>query len=262
MFMKKLAVVLVFLLLFSLGSFSFAQDVSSLTGTVTDSSGAVVKNVEVTLVDTKTNTPYVTKTSSAGSFTFTALRPGSDYKITFTSPNFQTYVVSDIKIGVGRTVTQDAILIPGTSQAVEVSADNKNQTINTVDASVGNNIDVKVLNSLPVQARDSVTVLFSLQPGVTNGAVTGARTDQSETTVDGLDVNDLASGQAGTGFQVVSKAPVDSVQRHTNSQSPSHSKSVRRQPRRPHSKKQTLLLLRLCGEPLHSLSSDPSNRSA
>jgi len=212
MFMKKFSFIVLLLSFLSLGSFSFAQDASSLTGTVTDASGAVVQNADVLLIDTKTNTPYTAKTSSAGSYTFTALRPGSDYKITFSASNFQTYVVSDINIGVGRTVTQNAKLIPGTSQAVEVSADNKNQTINTVDASVGNNIDVKVLNSLPVQNRDSVTVLFSLQPGVTNGAVTGARTDQSDTTVDGLDVNDVAAGQAGTGFQVVSKAPVDSVQ--------------------------------------------------
>ena len=210
--MKKSGFIAALLVLLSLSSFSFAQDVSSLTGSVTDASGAVVQNADVLLIDTKTNTPYTAKTSSAGSYTFTALRPGSDYKITFSAANFQTYVVSDINIGVGRTVTQNAKLIPGTSQAMEVSADNKNQTINTVDASIGNNLDVKVLNSLPVQSRDSVTVLFTLQPGVANGSVTGARTDQSATTVDGLDVNDLAAGQAGAGFQVVSKAPVDSVQ--------------------------------------------------
>ena len=96
------------------------------------------------------------------------------------------------------------------SQSVEVNAAGKEVTINTVDATVGNNFDVNLLNELPVQNRDSPAALFTLQPGVTlDGSTTGARQDQNYVTLDGMDVNDFA---AGTAFAVIGRAPVDSVQ--------------------------------------------------
>jgi hypothetical protein len=81
---------------------------------------------------------------------------------------------------------------------------------------------VKLLDALPVQQRNDPTALFTLQPGVTDtGSVTGARTDQNYITLDGLDVNDLATGGAvqnnsgitqGFGGTIVGHAPVDSVE--------------------------------------------------
>ena len=97
-------------------------------------------------------------------------------------------------------------------------------TLDTTDAAIGSNVDVASLNHLPVQDRTSgVTTLFNLQPGVVDtqldttnsaqsGAVTGARTDQTSVTVDGLDVNDIA---AGTAFAIIGTAPVDSVEQFT-----------------------------------------------
>ena len=97
-----------------------------------------------------------------------------------------------------------------TTETVEVSAASQNVTLNTTDATVGNNFQVQFLNDLPIQNRDSPAALFVQQPGVTlDGAVTGARVDQSRVTVDGLDVNDMATGQFGA---IVGNAPVDSVQ--------------------------------------------------
>ncbi len=209
---RVLKLVLLFAVAFSALPLLQAQDISSLTGLVTDSTGAIIKDASVVLVDTKTNTTYPTKTSGSGSYTITAIRPGKGYKVTISAAGFQSFAVDELAIGVGLTVTQNATLSVGASTTLEVSASNKTATLNTVDASIGNNLDVKILNELPVLNRDSVTVLFDLQPGVANGSVTGARTDQTETTVDGLDVNDIAAGQAGNGYQVISKAPVDSVE--------------------------------------------------
>lgn len=189
-----------------------AQDISSLTGIVTDASGAVIPGATITLVDTKTNTTYTAKASKSGDFDITAIKPGPGYKITFSSAGFQDFVVANLDVPVARTLTQNARLNAGsTTTSVEVSADNKNATIDTVDATIGNNIDVKLLNNLPILTRDSPQSLFTLQPGVVVGSVTGARTDQSETTVDGLDVNDVAAGQATT-FAIQGRAPVDSLQ--------------------------------------------------
>lgn len=190
-----------------------AQDVASLTGVVTDPSGAVIPNVSVSLVNTTTNATYQAQTNGIGSYSFASVPPGPGYKVTFARDGFKPQVISDIYLTVGATRTLNTHLSLGAaSQTVEVSAGNATVTLDTTDASIGNNIDVQRLNELPVYDRTTgIATLFKQQPGVDSfqGAVTGARIDQTEVTVDGLDVDDLASGQT---FAIVATAPVDSVE--------------------------------------------------
>ena len=188
-----------------------AQDVASITGLVTDSSGAVVPGVSVTLENPSTSASYKGVTNSEGSYTIQNVQPGPGYKITFTGEGFKSVVITGLYLNVNATRTQNAKLsVGGASQTVEVSAAADTVTLNTTDATVGNNFQVQDLNNLPIANRDSPAALFTQQPGVTlDGAVTGARTDQNNVTVDGLEVNDNATGQ----FQaIVATAPVDSVQ--------------------------------------------------
>src|ERR1700731_4440330 len=77
-----------------------AQDVASLTGVVTDTSGAVVADVAVTLVDTKTNTTYETKSNSVGAYFFPKVLPGPDYELTFTKEGFSLQTIANIYLGV------------------------------------------------------------------------------------------------------------------------------------------------------------------
>jgi hypothetical protein len=188
-----------------------AQDVASLTGTVTDISGAIIVGADVALVNTATNASYHATTNSLGSYTLPNVPPGPDYKITFSAKGFASVDVVNVYLNVANTRTQDAQLHAGNvNVAVEVSAASQDVTINTTDATIGNNISLELVNSLPVQARQDPTTLFNLQPGVaSSGAITGARTDQNSMTVDGLDVNDIAAG--GT-FTIIGHAPVDSLQ--------------------------------------------------
>jgi hypothetical protein len=187
-----------------------AQDVASVTGVVTDTSDAVIVGASVALVNTTTNASYSAKTNSLGSYIIVNVPPGPGYKLTFTQGGFRPEVVTDIYLAVASTRTQNAKLHAGdVSQTIEVSAANEEVTLNTTDATIGNNIDVKLLNDLPVQFRDNPSALLLLQAGVAADSVTGARTDQSDVTVDGLDVNDFATGQT---FEIVANAPVDSVE--------------------------------------------------
>jgi Carboxypeptidase regulatory-like domain len=206
---NKLIRIVVLTVTFLIPSMMRAQDTASLTGVVTDSSGAVMRGVDVLLVDTKTNSTYHAKTGPVGSYTIPSVAPGSGYKVSFSADGFVTSEVSNIALGVGTTRTQNAVLHAGSAQTVEVVASTGEVTIDTTDATIGNNLDVKLLNDLPVQVRDSPAVLFTLQPGVAAGAFTGARTDQTDITVDGLDVNDITTGQS---LLIVSEAPVDSIQ--------------------------------------------------
>ena len=188
-----------------------AQDVASITGTVTDNTGAVVPGVSVILENTSTSGIYKTDTNSHGAYNITNVTPGPGYRVTFSHGGFKPVVITSLYMNVNSTRTQNAVLEVGSaSQTVEVSASSEGETLDTTDATIGNNFEVQFLNDLPVQNRDSPAALFTQQPGVTlSGAVTGARTDQNNVTLDGMDVNDMATGQFGA---IVATAPVDSVQ--------------------------------------------------
>jgi hypothetical protein len=183
---------------------------------VTDKTGAVVAGVNVTLTNALTNASYTQTTDNYGAFRFAVVSPGSGYKIVFSRNGFTTASVSDITLAVAKTRTLNTALAVGSKdETVQVSASNENVTINTTDASIGNNISVKELEELPIYNRSTgISTLFYMQAGVDSNqaAVTGARIDQTEVTLDGLDVNDVASGQA---FAIVATAPVDSIEQFT-----------------------------------------------
>src|SRR5947207_1880495 len=186
-----------------------AQDVASVTGVVTDATGAVIPGTRVVLLNTATNLSYTAETNAIGSYTIVNVPPGPGYRISFSRDGFTPSVVTDVYLNVNTTRTQNARLTVGsTIQTVEVSAASETITLNTTDATVGNNYEVQMVNELPVQIRDSPAALFSIQPGATSdGAITGARVDQNNVTLDGLDVNDMATGQFGV---VTDKATEDS----------------------------------------------------
>ena len=214
--MRRSLPILVYLILILSVTTLRAQDKSSMTGVVTDVSGALLPDTTVVLSNPHTAVTFNQTTDSKGSYRFTNVPPGQGYQATFTHDGFATTQIKNLDLEVRTTRTQDAKLQAGAAQTIEVSASGATETINTTDASVGNNISPQTLNSLPIQVRDSPSALFTLQPGVTTGggatlvgSVTGSRVDQNQVTVDGLDVNDMATGQA---FAIVAKEPVDATE--------------------------------------------------
>ncbi len=215
--MKKLLVVAFSLLFFT--ALASAQSTSGVTGTVTDAGGAVVPGVQVILLDTKTSFRLTTVTSDQGSYTFNNVPPGPGFRLTFSSPGFQTTVLNDIQLGVSRTETQNITLTPGqVTETVEVVADAPGTTLNATDGSIGGVIGTRQLRDLPIQIRSSPAAAIGLQPGAVgqnagggnrSGSVTGSRADQGNVTVDGIDVNDQAGNFA---FATVANAPIDSIQ--------------------------------------------------
>jgi hypothetical protein len=201
-----------------------AQNVASLTGVVTDTTGAVVPGAQVVLVDTKTNARYETTTNAVGAYEFTHLLPGPGYKVSFSKQGFSTVTVPDLYLATGTSHTQNARLEVGQlSVRVEVKGAGSAVSLDTTDTSVATDFDMNLVHELPMQIRDNPAGLIDLSPGVVDvgagsqsdsnqsraGAVTGARIDQNNVTLDGLDVNDFGTGQA---FAVNGNAPVDSIQ--------------------------------------------------
>jgi hypothetical protein len=197
-----------------------AQSTAGVTGIVKDSNGAVIAGADVKLTDTKTGAELTTKSNDQGVYTFPKVAPGQGYKLTFTAPGFQTLVINDVALGVGNVETHNAEMTIGeVSGTVVVTASNE-VTLNTTDASIGNVIGERRLKELPIQIRNSPAALIGLQPGVvgnnvgtttTNrvGSVTGARSDQGNITVDGIDTNDVTTGQFAA---TVGNAPIDAIQ--------------------------------------------------
>ena len=216
--MRTLLLLSVFLLTAVIAS---AQTLSGVTGVVTDPTGAVVPGAQVTLLDTKTSRELKTTTNDEGVYAFNNVPQGGGYKLTFTAQGFQTSVLNDVALGIGRTETFNATLQTGqVSETVEVTSTAGEATLNTTDPSIGNVISERQIRELPIQLRDNPAALISLQPGVignnvgtgnTNrlGSVTGSRADQGNITVDGIDSNDVTTGQA---FVTIGNLPIDSVQ--------------------------------------------------
>lgn len=217
---------MILLLLLALPVIGFSQQTSSLLGVVTDRNGSTIKGADVKLIDTKTAKERLTKSNEQGIYSFNKVEPGTGYILTFTAPGFDTLIITNLTIGVGLTETQHAEMPVGQATNTTEITSPGGSGLNTTDASIGNVIDPRRLNELPIQIRESPSALLGLQPGVvgfnlgtgptsspqstnTYGTVTGARADQGNTTIDGIDANDQFVGQA---FVTIGNAPIDAVQ--------------------------------------------------
>ena len=179
-----------------------AQATTSVSGSVTDLSGAVVPNATVTLVSDDTSAERGARTDSEGRYSFQQIQPGR-YHLLAKAAGFSDAAVNDIRLLVSNPATIRIVFekVGAVSTTISVSAESVQ--INTADASLGNAIGDRVITQLPFEARN-VVGLLSLQPGVTylgepdpanqydfrSGAVNGGKSDQANVTLDGVDVND------------------------------------------------------------------------
>ena len=194
--MRSLLAVAFITFLFAV-SLSWSQTgTSTIRGTITDPQGRVVSGASVTLTNAETNAVRTTKSTDTGSYVFDLITP-ADYRMEVQAPGFKKKVVSNVQALIGKPTENNVVLDVGTvSETVEVRASSQEALINTQDASLGNNFDALQITQLPLEARNLVDLL-SLQPGSTReGYVTGARADQSNVTLDGVDINNAQSGNA------------------------------------------------------------------
>jgi hypothetical protein len=208
-----LLVVRTFLLLFAVvtaASLAGAQNNSSVTGVVTDASGAVVAGVEVQLTNPATGFSRDTTSNEIGVYEFAQVPPGENYVLAFSKTGFRALTVDKVTLTVSTKETRDARLELGDVKAtVEVRAAAA-ETLNTTDAAVASVLDGDRIQDLPNNGIESAAAYLALAPGVTpDGAVTGTRSDQTNITLDGLDVNDQRNGQA---FITTVNTPIDSIQ--------------------------------------------------
>jgi len=194
---------------------------ATVRGTVTDAQGNVVAGATVTLTNSGTNTSRTTTTSDVGSYTFEFVPPG-DYKVEVEAKGFKKAILNNVHALVAQPTPADVKLEVGNvSESVTVSANAAEQLINRDDATLGNTFVPKQITELPTNAR-SLPALLTLQPATTRGGyVAGARADQSNVTLDGVDVNETQTNSVGANVQddpLAANLPVNNTVLRLNSE--------------------------------------------
>jgi hypothetical protein len=217
---QRFAFLLAILLAVSGAAFSQAAS-SSLQGTVTDPSGSAIADATVTLANVDSKNERTAVTGTQGEYRILAL-PSGTYTLSVTAKGFAHYVQTNIQLLVNTPATANVQLKVG-SATENVTVTSEAPALNMVDASIGNSFNQTQIIEIPLEGRN-VPDLLSLQAGVAytgnrpdidknqdtrNGAVNGARSDQSNITLDGVDVNDQSAGYAFTSVLPVTQ---DSVQ--------------------------------------------------
>ena len=216
-----IALALFCLLLLGTTSSARAQvDEGSLSGTVTDSTGAVVPNAQVTVKNTDVGLTLTGVTNSAGEFTFSPLRIGQ-YSVTVAASGFEKTTQENLSVNISQHLQVPIQLKTGEiSQTVEVT--NTPPVLQTDESSVGQVVTQKTINDLPLNGRN-FTFLAQLGAGTqtpqadTRGnansgafSANGLRPAQNNYLLDGIDNNSNAVDFLnGTNFVVL--PPLDAI---------------------------------------------------
>ena len=206
-------------------SVAFGQATTSLRGTVKDPSGALIPNATVSITDQTVNKTVEAVTNARGEYQFPQIPPAK-YIITVSAQGLGSQSKSaELLVDQPATINFDLTI---QSSAVTVDVTASATTLNTTDAAMGGSVGNEIIQSLPMDGRDPVSLL-AMQPGVLflgegggnsatgnaeqmdsrQGSVSGSRSDQGNIILDGLDDNDQLSGYAFTG---VLRSTLDSTE--------------------------------------------------
>ncbi len=218
---RRCVCVAIFALLLG-ASYAFAQvDTGSISGTVKDTSGAVIPGARITLTNEDTGLVVAKNSGSAGEFVFSPLKIGH-YSLAAELKGFERVEHTHVSVDVQQRVVVDFELPPGQmTQTVTVSGEPP--ALQTQDASVGQVIGVRSVNDLPLNGRN-FTFLAQLAVGVTQDqqdtrglgssgsfSANGSRPSQNNYLLDGIDNNaNLVDFLNGTAYAV--RPAVDAIQ--------------------------------------------------
>jgi hypothetical protein len=140
------------LVLLLVSSVTYAQETrATLTGRVTDPSGAIVPQAPIVVTNTATGVKTTAKSNSAGEYTIPFLDPGP-YSVAVSSPGFKGYVHSGIRLQTEQTATENIVLALGAvDQTVTVTADTS--LVDTATANTGQTLTAEEVEDLPSNGR-------------------------------------------------------------------------------------------------------------
>src|ERR1017187_3841805 len=146
----------------------FAQSFASASGTVTDSTEAVIVEARVEITNTSTNVTKVATTNNTGNYSFVSVAPGT-YSITVSKLGFQTKTENNIILGVNQAAVYNFSIPPGqVKQSITVTSETS--TVQTSTAELGTVVNTTAVSNLPLNGRN-FTELLELTPGVSRISV-------------------------------------------------------------------------------------------
>ena len=175
---------------------AFAQGGSAttiITGTIVDSSGAVLPGASVVAKNNATAEELTGVTNEQGQFTIPAVQAGT-YTVTVTMPNFKTFVASDVRVNAGVPYSLKATMeVGGLNETVTVASGT--EIIQTQSAAVSTTIDANQILKLPTGSRSALEFVTTL-PGVNSpggsrdSTINGLPQSAINITIDGISAND------------------------------------------------------------------------
>lgn len=173
----------------------------TVSGIITDPTGAVVPNAKVTLTQKETNVTREAVTNSAGIYRFDAVNLGT-YQLKVMAQGFSNAMIDGIEVRANQTSSQDFKLEVGSGkEVIEVQADSAAIQLQTDDQLRGGSIDSKRLAELPISGQNSLNLMTTVagiipsNNGVADGgvgSVNGSRTRANNFMIDGADNNDIS----------------------------------------------------------------------
>ncbi len=187
--------------------FSQSASTGSLTGAVSDQTGAVVPNATVTATNTATNQTRTVTTAADGSYRIPLLEPGT-YRIRFAAQGFKTSDVNGVTLVVTETTTVSRAMEVG-AQTEQVTVEANVETVQTATSTLGTTVTGNTLTALPLSTRNFTQVLgmstgvavdvangSAFGRGSQNMSVNGADPSKNNFQMDGVSINNAAGGNS------------------------------------------------------------------
>ena len=194
-----------------------------ITGTVKDTSGAVIADSQVSLTNDQTGVVQGTHSTSTGTYVFESVPVGT-YTLRVAHPGFQDVVIKDIQVHVQFVLTEDVSLPIGAAQQ-EVTVNSAAPLLQAESAAIGTTIESKQIVDLPLNGRNwaslsqlaagvtTASTQFSGAPGSAYFAVDGINPWQMDFRLDGIDDNvELYGGPGPTNSNVNITPPPDAIE--------------------------------------------------
>src|SRR5215216_3465822 len=169
---------------------------SRITGRVVDAKQASIAGASVTITNEATRVTHTQTTTEAGVYAFEAL-PVGDYTVTVEQNGFKKFVKTGNHLEINNPLTVDVVMEIGqVTETVTVQGDV--EQLQTANATIGNVVEQKAIETLPLNGRNPLTLLL-LEPGVVQrsfgGAgsgvhVNGSRDRAYNVTIDGIEANE------------------------------------------------------------------------
>jgi len=177
---------------------------ATITGIVTDPTGAIIPDADVVVTETATSVSYPSKTNNVGLFTVPYLEAG-DYTVTVTKAGFEKFTLNNLRLDSAQTVREDIKLTIG-AETVAVTVNASTQQIDAEDGTLSGLTPAAVIDVIPnvtnnpflyVTLQNGIignasTTAFSIGTGgrstMTSFSVNGAQSQENQVLIDGLPV--------------------------------------------------------------------------